>query len=135
MDSHVPASHRNLIVWQKAMALAAQIYAASSRFPRHEIFGITSQIRRATVSIPSNIAEGAARGGTREFLAFLYIARGSQAEVETQLRLASSFGYLDANQSTILLADTDEVGRLLTAMIYALRKRLPCKASSLSAIR
>jgi four helix bundle protein len=116
--------HRNLVVWQKAMSLAGEIYAATSAFPRHETFGLTSQLRRAVVSIPSNIAEGAARSTTRDLLSFLHVARGSQAEVETQLRLAGEFGYVDERTLARLLDRTDEVGRLLTAMIHALRRRL-----------
>jgi four helix bundle protein len=129
------ASHRNLVVWQKGMTLAKEIYVASDRFPRHELFGLTSQMRRAAVSIPSNVAEGAARNTTREFVAFLYIARGSQAELETQIRLAASLCYLDADLFGRLLAYTDEVGRLLTAMIASLRRRLRTSSSSLSPIR
>ena len=106
------------------MSLAGEIYAATNAFPRHETFGLTSQLRRAVVSIPSNIAEGAARSTTRDLLSFLHVARGSQAEVETQLRLAGKFGYVDERTLARLLERTDEVGRLLTAMIHALRRRL-----------
>ncbi len=124
MDEPSSTGHRNLVVWQKAMSLAGAIYAATSAFPRHETFGLTSQLRRAVVSIPSNIAEGAARSTTRDLLSFLHVARGSQAEVETQLRLAGEFGYVGGKTLAGLLDRTDEVGRLLTAMIHALRRRL-----------
>jgi four helix bundle protein len=135
MDHQRPAGHRNLIVWRKALDLARDVYLASSRFPRHETFGITAQIRRAAVSISSNIAEGAARSTTRDFVSFLHIARGSQAEVETQLRLAAMFGYLAASDLERLLTQTEEVGRMLTAMITTLRRRLVCGLSSLPASR
>jgi four helix bundle protein len=124
MNESASTGHSNLVVWQKAMTLAGEIYAATSAFPRQETFGLTSQLRRAVVSIPSNIAEGAARSTTRDLLSFLHVARGSQAEVETQLRLAGKFGYVDERTLARLLDRTDEVGRLLTAMIHALRRRL-----------
>jgi len=124
MNGPSSTGHRTLVVWQKAMSLAVEIYAATSAFPRHETFGLTSQLRRAVVSIPSNIAEGAARSTTRDLLSFLHVARGSQAEVETQLRLAGKFSYMDEQTLARLLGRTDEVGRLLTAMIHALRRRL-----------
>jgi four helix bundle protein len=135
MDGPGNSSHRNLVVWQKSMAFAKEIYLASDRFPRHELFGLTSQMRRAAVSIPSNIAEGAARNTTRAFVAFLYVARGSQAELETQLRLAASLEYLDADSFGRLLAQINEIGRLLTATIAALSRRIRASPSALSANR
>ena len=123
MDSGPSGAHYDLIVWQKAMRLAAQVHDATRRFPGHERFGLCQQLRRAAVSIPSNLAEGAARRTTREFLAFLHIARGSQAELDTQLRLATDFSYLSSEALDSLLANTNEVGRLLTALIAALRRR------------
>jgi len=117
------------------MTLAREIYVASNRFPRHELFGLSSQMRRAAVSIPSNIAEGAARRTTREFLAFLYVARGSQAELETQVQLAATLEYLDAGACDRLLAQANEIGRLLTATIAALSRRLRASPSALSANR
>jgi four helix bundle protein len=127
--------HRGLVVWQRAMSLAAQIYAVTNSFPRHELFGLTSQLRRAAVSIPSNIAEGAARSTTRDLLSFLHIARGSQAEIETQVLLASTLGYLDDEDRIRLLRCIDETGRLLTATIHSLRRRLLEQTSSRSTIR
>ena len=113
--------HRDLILWQKALALAKSVHASTIPFPKFELFGITSQLRRAAVSVASNIAEGAARGTTREFIHFLHIARGSLAELETQVHLAHQFSYI-ADPNT-LLAQLHEVGRLINAVIRGLRRR------------
>ena len=90
--------HHRLVVWQDAMLLVEDVYALTRAFPEDERFGLTSQLRRAAVSVPSNIAEGAARSGAAEFLRFLHIARGSLAEVDTQLRLAERLGFCPAEQ-------------------------------------
>jgi four helix bundle protein len=116
-------THKDLIVWQKALGLAVSVHHASTMFPRHELFGLTSQMRRAAVSVPSNIAEGAARSTTRDFLAFLHVARGSLAELETQLLLACEIGYLDEPNRDELMQDLAVVGRLLNAFIVGLRRR------------
>ena len=116
--------HRDLLVWQKAMELACMVHCATNDFPRAEAFGLTSQIRRASVSIPSNIAEGSARRTTAELVHFLHIARGSQAELDTQLRLSERFGYLSPASAGPLLAANAEIGRLLTSFLSALRRRL-----------
>ena len=116
-------NHKDLILWQKAMALAVDVHRLSKLLPRDELFGLTSQLRRAAVSIPSNIAEGAARRSTREFIHFLHIARGSFAELETQLRLACQIGYLTDSALAPVLGRLDEVGRLLNAVISGLRRR------------
>ena len=117
-------NHRDLAVWQKSMALAVSVHALSKQMPREETFGLASQMRRAAVSVPSNTAEGAARHTTKEFLTFLYIARGSLAELETQLRLTRAIGYLPDDLVSSALASTDEVGRLLTSVIAGLKRRL-----------
>ena len=88
-------SHKDLKVWQESMTLVTQIYKISEDFPKHEIYGLTSQIRRAAVSIPSNIAEGAGRKGDNEFKRFLFIALGSLSEVETQLEISQRLNYID----------------------------------------
>jgi len=87
-------SHKDLKVWQESMLLVTQIYKISENFPNHEIYGLSSQIRRAAVSIPSNIAEGAGRKGKNEFARFLYIALGSLSEVETQLEISQRLNYI-----------------------------------------
>lgn len=89
------SGHRDLAAWQEAMTLAKAIYKLTGAFPKEELYGLTSQMRRAAVSIPSNIAEGAGRGGQKEFRQFLMIARGSLSELETQLLLAQDLGFAD----------------------------------------
>jgi four helix bundle protein len=115
--------YRDLVLWQRAMGLAAEVHRVTLKLPRHELFGLTSQIRRAAVSIPSNIAEGAGRRTTRDFLAFLHIARGSLSELETQLFLAQSIRYLSEADWAVARTGTIEVGRLLNAVISGLRRR------------
>lgn len=104
-------SHKDLKVWQEAMNLVVVIYEISEQLPSEEMYGLTSQLRRASVSIPSNIAEGAGRRGNKEFIRFLYIALGSLSEVETQLEIAYRLQYLNE-------ADT------VTQRIYFIRKML-----------
>lgn len=116
-------SYRDLEVWKKSLDWAEAINRASSTFPREETYGLTSQIRRAAVSTPANIAEGAARSGTKEFLHFLGIARGSLAEAETLLLLAGRLGFLDENQLETLLAQADEIGRMTAGLKQSLRSR------------
>jgi four helix bundle protein len=116
-------SHKNYPTWQKAMAVAVQVHELTRQFPRHELFGLSNQMRRAAVSIPSNIAEGAARRTAWEFISFLPIARGSLAELDTQLLLARDFGYLPDDATTNSRAQLDEVGRMLTAAIRKLQQK------------
>ena len=116
-------SYKDLIVWQKAMALAVEVHHITRRFPRHEVFGLAGQLRRAAVSVPSNVAEGSARRTTRDLTAFLHVARGSVAELETQLLLARAVGYLDEAALASLSPKLDEVGRLLNGLIASLRRR------------
>lgn len=111
-------THKDLIVWRKAVSLAGKVYAATRRLPQDERFGLISQLRRAAVSIPSNIAEGAARRNRAEFLHFLHVARGSLSELETQLLIATDQDFLDVNERT--LDDVAEVGRLLNGLIRSL---------------
>jgi four helix bundle protein len=114
-------SFRDLVVWQKGMNLAVRVYKTSEKLPRSEAFGLTSQLRRAAVSIPSNIAEGKAVGG-RTYPRHLKIALGSEAELQTQIILAKRLEMLTENEATTLLEDTSEVGRMLTALLSALPK-------------
>ncbi len=90
-------NHKEMDVWQKSMLLAEKIYEISSQFPKEELYGLTSQIRRAAVSVPSNIAEGAARKSDKEFLQFITISLGSLSEIETQYILATRLGYLESD--------------------------------------
>ena len=112
--------YRELIAWQKAMELSKEIYRVTRCFPDEERFGLVSQLRRAAVSIPSNIAEGQGRLTTGEFKQFLGHARGSVFEVETQLILASDLGYLPGQQMQGLEDLTAEVSRLLNGLIQSL---------------
>ena len=116
--------YRELKVWQVAMTLAEQCYLATKSFPKEELFGRTSQIRRAAASIPANIAEGQGRQHTKEFPNHLSIARGSLLEVETHLLLSQRVGLL--NQTTLdpLLAMTDELSRMLSGLRRALEAKL-----------
>lgn len=114
-------SFRELVVWQKAMDLSVIVYKASEQFPRAELFGLTSQIRRAVVSIPSNVAEGKAVGG-QTYPRHVKIALGSEAELQTQLELAKRLNMLGAREADTLIAQTSEIGRMLTALLNALPK-------------
>jgi four helix bundle protein len=113
--------HERLEVWQEAMALVEMIYSCSSLFPDAERFGLTAQIRRAAVSVPSNIAEGAARRSTREYLRYLSIARGSLSELDTQFQIAARLGYVQATKQ--ISAHVDQIFAKLTALMNALEKR------------
>lgn len=116
-------SYQELEVWKKSIDLAEKIYETSRQFPQDEKFALTSQIRRAAVSVASNIAEGAERGGTREFLQFLGIASGSLAEVETQLILAARLKMMTPGILESLLARADEIGRMLSGLKRSLRTK------------
>jgi four helix bundle protein len=111
--------YRELIAWQKAMDLVVHIYDITKQFPDDERFGLVSQMRRCAVSVPSNIAEGQARNSKGEFLQFLGIARGSVAELTTQILISERLGYLADPEATISMAD--EVGRILSGLINSLR--------------
>jgi four helix bundle protein len=116
--------YRDLIVWQKAMDLVESIYLHTRDFPKEEIYGLTSQLRRAAVSIPSNIAEGNARTTTRDFLHFLSIAYGSIKELETQILIAERLGYDGQKLTPTLLNSTSEVARLLSGLSNSLKRKL-----------
>jgi four helix bundle protein len=116
-------SYRDLDVWQRAMGLAKKIYVTTSRFPGDERFGLTSQMRRAAVSIASNIAEGHARSSTSEFIRFILIALGSVAELETQVILAADLKYLTEDKRQDVLEELDAIGRMLRALQKSLAKR------------
>lgn len=113
---------KDLIAWQKAMELVNAVYDATDNFPRQEVYGLTSQIRRAAVSIPSNTAEGQAHYSHREFTHFLRHSRGSLAELETQILIAQRRNYLPQEQAEKLIGRADEVGRILSGLINSLRK-------------
>ena len=119
------SSFRDLTVWQRSIELTLEIYRLTKAFPREELFGLTSQLRRAAVSIASNIAEGQSRGTTGEFIQFLGIARGSNAEVQTQLVIAR--GLQLGEEASILRCESlcAEVGKMLNSLLKALKVPQP----------
>jgi four helix bundle protein len=116
-------SHRDLIVWKKSMDLVDRIYRVSSDFPEHERFGLTSQIRRAAVSIPSNIAEGRVRKTTKDFIQFLHIASGSVAELETQIEIALRQKWMRAKEHGEIMSLASEIGKMLVSLISSLNSK------------
>jgi four helix bundle protein len=118
-----PKSYRDLIVWQKAMELARQIYLLSQGLPKNEAYGLLTQMRRAAVSVPSNIAEGHGRLTDSQFRHFLGNARGSLYEVQTQVELAGNLGYFDENSIRELMDRGLEVARLMNGLITVLGKQ------------
>jgi len=118
-------SYRDLIVWQKAIAMVTEIYRATQSFPRQETYGLTSQVRRSAVSVASNIAEGQGRLSRREFHHFLGMARGSLLEMETQVVIAENLGYLSQADVRKLADASGEVSRLLHGLMQALQKIEP----------
>ena len=115
-------THKDLTVWQKAMELVMEVYKATKMFPREEIFGLTSQMRRAVVSIPSNIAEGYGRLHQRETENFLSIALGSASELETQLILSKDLGYISLDEVEQLTIEVQNIIKMLAALIKSLGK-------------
>jgi four helix bundle protein len=127
MDSSADISagraHHRLEAWKLSRKLVTDIYKLTKSFPKEEMFGLTAQIRRSAVSVPSNIAEGAARSGSREFAQFLSIARGSLSELDTQLLIAADLGYTKEDDPVFALVN--RVSRLLTGLHKAIRSRKP----------
>lgn len=117
-------SYRDLLVWQRAMELVIETYRLSAGFPKEEQYGLTSQLRRASVSVPSNIAEGYGRASRKEYLQFLYVAQGSLKETETQIILAEMLGYASMNSTKLLLERAEVVSKLLGGLIRALRRKV-----------
>ncbi|MFA7681915.1 MAG: four helix bundle protein [Candidatus Peribacteraceae bacterium] len=111
---------KKLKIWEKGMNLAKEVYKISKNFPKEELYGITSQIRRSAVSIPSNISEGSQRTSNKEFANFILIAKGSLAELETQLLLAKDFGYIEEKDMDVLQEYMSELGK----MLYAFHRKL-----------
>jgi four helix bundle protein len=117
-------SYHDLIVWQKAIDFVVECYQLTNHFPRTEVYGLASQLQRAAVSVPSNIAEGAGRGHTREFIRHCGISRGSLFEAETQIIIAQRLKYTTHEQTRPLLDAVAEVGRLLHGLIASLERKL-----------
>ncbi len=112
--------HRDLDVWQKAVDFVSEVYEATRGFPSEEVFGLTSQMRRAAVSIPSNIAEGAARQSAKDFQRFLKVALGSAAELETQILIAKNLGYLE--DEVPVLDRLSEIRRMISGLLRSLNR-------------
>lgn len=110
-------SHRDLLIWRKAMELALSLYEISKHFPAEERFGLISQIRRAAVSVPSNIAEGQARHSGKEFSQFLYIAKGSLAELDTQCTIAQRLNMMNISEYEQVIASVNELQRMIYSLI------------------
>ena len=117
------SDYKKLIIWQKAMDLTVEIYRLIKFLPREETYALSNQIRRAVVSVPSNIAEGHGRNSVKEFANFLSISRGSLLEVETQLEICSRLGYLKNDESTKANLLIIEINKMTNAMISYLRKK------------
>ena len=117
------SSYKDLIAWKKGMELVTAIYDATEGFPPREQFGLISQLRRAAVLVPSNIAEGKAHYSNRDFVRFLRHARGSLAEIETQVLIAQQRHFLPADATTKLTQQLDELGRILSGLINSIKDR------------
>jgi len=113
-------SYRDLVVWRKAMALAEAVYVCCRKLPKEETYGLACQMRSAAVSIAANIAEGHARSNTGEYKQFIGIARGSLAELETEMALAERVGYVNGSEASKVMALCEEVGKLLSGLHKAL---------------
>ena len=115
-------SYRDLLVWQKSMGLVTAIYQETRSFPKEELYGLSSQMRRAAVSVPCNIAEGQGRMSKKEFNQFLAVSRGSVLELETQLQIAADLGFLSADNAQQLISKTEELLRMLNGLMGSLAR-------------
>ena len=116
-------THKDLDVWKKSVSLVTLIYEMTKGFPKDELYGLTNQIRRSAVSIPSNIAEGSARKGNKEFAQFLYIGLGSLSELETQLIIATNLKYISSERSELIMNDLNDIRRMLVGLIKYVKTR------------
>ena len=116
-------SYRDLLVWQQGIVLVKEVYTLTKQFPKDEIYGLMSQIRRSAVSVPSNIAEGQARNSDNEFRRFLLIALGSLAELDTQIEISSLLGYLEESDTTQVQEKVIELRRMLFGLINSLSQK------------
>jgi four helix bundle protein len=114
-------TYRDLIIWNLGIDLVKDIYKSTESFPKHEMYGIVSQMRRLAISIPSNIAEGFKRYHNKEYKQFLYITLGSCAELETQITIAKELQYIQADTETMLLDKLDHIGRMITNLLKKLK--------------
>ena len=126
--------HKRLETWQRSVDLVVAVYEATRRFPEGERFGLAGQVQRAAVSVPSNIAEGAARGSNRGFVNHLHIARGSLSELDTQLIIAHRLGYLDEQEVARLGIRLAEIDRMLNGLIASVRRKASAKLACIGAL-
>lgn len=115
-------THKDLDVWKKSINIVTSVYKVTASFPKDELYGLTSQIRRSAVSIPSNIAEGAGRNHVNEFRQFLYIALGSASELETQLIISEMLGFITNEKSQELIAELNTVSKMIQGLIKSINK-------------
>jgi four helix bundle protein len=115
-------THKDLIAWQKSIDLVTDVYQITRGFPKEEMYGIVNQLRRAAVSVPSNIAEGAARFSKKEFCHFLYISLGSAAELETQLVISNNLNYLESGASAKFQMQLSEIRKTIIGLISSLKE-------------
>ena len=113
--------HHNLEVWKRSLNFVTKIYKITAKYPNEEKFGLVSQMRRAAVSIPSNIAEGAARNSKKEFINFLHIAQGSSAELETQILISRNLSFIAPSDTDPLLQELEEISRMIIGLQNSLR--------------
>jgi four helix bundle protein len=121
MQTGPSRNYRDLLAWQKAMALVKSVYEVTREFPRTERFTLTDQVRRAAISVPSNVAEGQARRSPREFAHYVRLALGSLAELDTQLVIARELGYVNGSASEAVEAQVVEVRKMLNGLLSSLR--------------
>ena len=115
-------SYKDLELWQVSMNFVSEVYTLTKSFPKEELYGLTSQIRRCVISIPSNIAEGSSRKGTKEFIQFLWIANGSLSEFETQIEIAQKLGYIASID--VILEKVKHIRKMLHGLIHSLENKL-----------
>ena len=117
-------SYRDIKAWQKSMALVTEVYRVTSNFPRQEMYGLAGQVRKASTSVPSNIAEGKGRQTKKDYLQFLYRARGSSLEVQTQLEIARNLEFLDDATFAKIIEQAAEAGRVLNGLITNVERQI-----------
>ena len=110
-------THKDLEVWQKSIALVTEVYSVSASFPKEEMYGLVGQVRRAAISVPSNIAEGAARQSNKEYIQFLHVALGSLMELDTQLVIANNLNFLSNQSLNNIQLKIEDIGKMLNGLI------------------
>jgi len=124
-DKQMKYSHKDLEVWKKSLGLVTDIYRLTKNFPKDEVYGLIAQMKRAAVSIPSNIAEGASRNSGKEFIQFLYIALGSASELETQIIISRNLSYIDDSETKLNLKQIESLKKMLNGLITYMKTKTP----------